>query len=197
MPGLVNIYLLRGPTENIKLLSTIVEGIQNTGSYTWTPDATLEDDKTHYGLNLTMPGVPGEFQYSTQFGISNPKKAAGTGAGTGTGSAPTTTIPTTGPVGTPSTNVSTGVNTTFVATTEVTVTTSDGTVAPTIVAVTGGTYPNATATGKTSASVAPTSSVKANKTTSAVGSKTSSGADGKVAGGLGAVLLAFGAALMV
>lgn len=196
MPGLVNIYLLRGPTENIKLLSTIVEGIQNTGSYTWTPDANLEDDKTHYGLNLTMPGVPGEFQYSTQFGISNPIKA-GSGVGTGnvTTSVASTTTTTTTPgiaAGSPTGAVSTS----FVATTEVTVTSSNGTVVPTSVTMTGGPYSNGTVPAKTSASVAHTSAAKANGTT-AVGAQASSVADGKLAAGLGAVFLAFGAALMI
>lgn len=69
--GTVSIILLRGPPTNILPLYAIVEGIQNTGSYTWTPKTDLEDDKTHYGLQLIIDSN-GQYQYSTQFGISNP-----------------------------------------------------------------------------------------------------------------------------
>jgi len=69
--GTVSIVLLRGPSENILPLYAIAEKIKNTGSYTWTPKTDLEDDKTHYGLQLIIDSN-GQFQYSTQFGISNP-----------------------------------------------------------------------------------------------------------------------------
>lgn len=200
VPGLVNIYLLSGPTQNLKVLSAIAEGIQNTGSFLWTPDTGLEDDKTHYGLNLTMPGIPGEFQYSTQFGISNTKKGgAGTGSGTGTGTSggASTTSNAFGTSTSVMATVSTGTATSVVATMEVTVTTSSVSVATNSVAVTGATYSNGTVTGKTTASLPSTGSVKANGTTSAGGVKPSSGADGMDAGGLGAVVMAFGAALMI
>jgi len=75
-PGKVNLYLLRGPSNDLAKLATIVEGIDNTGTYTWTPPSTLEGDVTHYGLNLTVPGTD-KFQYTMQFGISNPDKQAG------------------------------------------------------------------------------------------------------------------------
>ena len=50
-------------------LSTIASAIPNSGTYTWTPSLSLEPDVTHYGLKLVVDAT-GEFQYSTQFGIS-------------------------------------------------------------------------------------------------------------------------------
>jgi hypothetical protein len=68
-PNSVSLVLLRGPAENIKPLSTIVTGIQNSGSFVWTPSSGLEADTTHYGLQI-IDDVTGQFQYSNQFGIS-------------------------------------------------------------------------------------------------------------------------------
>jgi hypothetical protein len=65
----ISIILLRGPSTDIKRHSIIVEGIENTGTYQWTPPATLEADTTHYGLQLVDDST-GVFQYSNQFGIS-------------------------------------------------------------------------------------------------------------------------------
>ncbi|KAF2497242.1 hypothetical protein BU16DRAFT_560552 [Lophium mytilinum] len=67
----VTLILLRGPSTNIKYLSTIVEDTPNTGSFEWTPAATLEPDTTHYGIQLIVD-ADGEYQYTSQFGISNP-----------------------------------------------------------------------------------------------------------------------------
>lgn len=69
--GTVTIVLLRGPSTNIVPLYAIAEKIKNTGSYTWTPKSDLEDDTTHYGLEIIIDSN-GQYQYSTQFGISNP-----------------------------------------------------------------------------------------------------------------------------
>ncbi|KAJ5122024.1 hypothetical protein N7526_008961 [Penicillium atrosanguineum] len=65
----VSLVLLRGPSTNVVPLETIVENIDNTGSYTWTPSASLEVDTTHYGILLVVEGT-GAYQWSTQFGIS-------------------------------------------------------------------------------------------------------------------------------
>ncbi|KAL5119426.1 hypothetical protein ACEQ8H_002695 [Pleosporales sp. CAS-2024a] len=65
----VSLILLRGPSTNIKPLSTLVTGIPNSGSFVWTPSSSLEADTTHYGLQL-IDDVTGQYQYSTQFGIS-------------------------------------------------------------------------------------------------------------------------------
>jgi hypothetical protein len=65
----VSLILLRGPSTNVVPLSTIVTGIVNSGSFVWSPSSSLEADTTHYGLQL-IDDVTGQFQYSTQFGIS-------------------------------------------------------------------------------------------------------------------------------
>ncbi|PWY72369.1 hypothetical protein BO70DRAFT_373439 [Aspergillus heteromorphus CBS 117.55] len=69
--GDISLVLLRGPSTNMQVLSTIVDSTENTGSYTWTPSTSLEPDTTHYGLLLVVAGT-GQYQYSDQFGISNP-----------------------------------------------------------------------------------------------------------------------------
>ncbi|KAF1364271.1 hypothetical protein EJ07DRAFT_162094 [Lizonia empirigonia] len=65
----VSLVLLRGPSTNVSPIQTLVEGIKNSGSYSWTPASSLEADTTHYGLQL-IDDVNGQYQYSTQFGIS-------------------------------------------------------------------------------------------------------------------------------
>lgn len=69
--GDVSLVLLRGPSSNVKPLETIVEQIPNSGSYVWTPGTNLTPDTTHYGLLLVVEGT-GQYQWSTQFGISAP-----------------------------------------------------------------------------------------------------------------------------
>lgn len=66
----VTLLLLRGPGDNIKFHSVIVEKTPNTGSFVWTPSTSLENDVTHYGIQL-IQDVDGKYQYSTQFGIEN------------------------------------------------------------------------------------------------------------------------------
>ena len=48
----------------------LAEGAPNTGTFVWTPATDLEDDVTHYGLQLIADNT-GFYQWSTQFGISN------------------------------------------------------------------------------------------------------------------------------
>jgi hypothetical protein len=67
----IALVLLRGPSTNILPLYAIADGIANTGSFSWTPSADLEPDVTHYGLQI-IDNASGSFQWSTQFGISNP-----------------------------------------------------------------------------------------------------------------------------
>ncbi|KAK6518105.1 hypothetical protein TWF506_005266 [Arthrobotrys conoides] len=88
----VSILLLRGPSTNILPLYPIVEKIPNTGSYTWTPKTDLEDDTTHYGIQIIIDSN-GQYQYSTQFGVSNPnyKPPTSSSAVATTSAAPTTT----------------------------------------------------------------------------------------------------------
>jgi hypothetical protein len=67
----VSLILLKGPSTNVVPIGTIVEGISNSGSFVWTPESSLEatSDATGYGIQL-IDDVTGQFQYSTQFGIS-------------------------------------------------------------------------------------------------------------------------------
>lgn len=68
--GTVTILLLRGPSENVVPLYPIIEKTPNTGTFSWSPATELEDDVSHYGLQLICDAT-GEFQWSTQFGILN------------------------------------------------------------------------------------------------------------------------------
>ncbi|KAJ5795389.1 uncharacterized protein N7518_003929 [Penicillium psychrosexuale] len=67
--GPISLILLRGPSTNVLPLETLAESIPNSGEFSWTPSADLEADVTHYGLLLVVEGT-GQYQYSTQFGIS-------------------------------------------------------------------------------------------------------------------------------
>lgn len=62
--------LLRGPAINVIPIDCLGDNIPNTGKFSWTPATTLEPDVTGYGLQIIVTGT-GQFQYSTQFGISN------------------------------------------------------------------------------------------------------------------------------
>jgi len=68
--GKVSIILLRGPGENVVPIDTLADGVNNTGTFIWTPSTSLENDVTHYGLQIIVEGT-GQYQYSTQFGIKN------------------------------------------------------------------------------------------------------------------------------
>ncbi|KAL1596444.1 hypothetical protein SLS60_009090 [Paraconiothyrium brasiliense] len=71
-PNKVSLILLKGPSANAVFNQVIVESIDNSGSYTWTPPTSLEgtDGPGGYGIQL-IDDVDGHYQYSTQFGISN------------------------------------------------------------------------------------------------------------------------------
>jgi hypothetical protein len=71
-PGKVSIILLRGPSSNVVPIDTLADGVDNTGTFIWTPSTSLENDVTHYGLEIIVEGT-GQYQYSTQFGIKNDK----------------------------------------------------------------------------------------------------------------------------
>ncbi|KAI4781574.1 hypothetical protein E4T52_03518 [Aureobasidium sp. EXF-3400] len=89
--GTVSLVLLHGPSTNCVPIHTIVEGINNTGSYDWTPDTSLAPNKTYYGIELVVDGT-GQYQYSTQFGISN-DEYKGSSSSAGASTAPATTTP--------------------------------------------------------------------------------------------------------
>lgn len=68
----VSVLLLKGPSTNVvKFGPSLAEGIVNGGSLSWTPAADLPvtADNTGYGLQI-IDDVTGQYQYSTQFGIS-------------------------------------------------------------------------------------------------------------------------------
>ncbi len=51
--GPVSLVLLRGPSTDIKPLPpAIAEGIPDSGAYAWPVPATLEDDVSHYGIQI-------------------------------------------------------------------------------------------------------------------------------------------------
>lgn len=96
--GTITINLLRGPSDNVVYLATIVDKIPNTGSYLWTPSTALTGDVTHYGIEL-IDDATGAYQYTPQFGISN------TGV-MGSTTPPGFTASSTGSVGSPSASAS-------------------------------------------------------------------------------------------
>jgi len=66
----VSLLLWRGPGNNLVFLKPIADAVDNTGTFVWTPDASLDDDVTHYGIQLVSEDT-GNYQWSTQFGVSN------------------------------------------------------------------------------------------------------------------------------
>ncbi|KAH7347098.1 Ser-Thr-rich glycosyl-phosphatidyl-inositol-anchored membrane family-domain-containing protein [Pyrenochaeta sp. MPI-SDFR-AT-0127] len=71
-PNTVSVLLLKGPSTNVvKFGPSLAEGIANSGSLAWTPASDLEatSGPTGYGIQI-IDDVTGQYQYSTQFGIS-------------------------------------------------------------------------------------------------------------------------------
>jgi hypothetical protein len=60
----------------LKVETVIVEGTENDGEFVWTPSTSLEptDGPQGYGIQLIVDSGAnkGQYQYTTQFGISNP-----------------------------------------------------------------------------------------------------------------------------
>ncbi|PIA88725.1 hypothetical protein CB0940_07570 [Cercospora beticola] len=71
--GTVTLLLLKGPSSNAVPQYPIVEKIENKGTYVWTPSTDLEptENAQGYGIQLIVDAT-GQYQYTTQFGISNP-----------------------------------------------------------------------------------------------------------------------------
>ncbi|KAK4901299.1 hypothetical protein LTR27_001857 [Elasticomyces elasticus] len=69
--GTVTLVLLKGPAANAVPQYAIVEKIENSGSYVWTVSTDLAPGETGYGLQL-IDDKTGAYQYTTQFGVSNP-----------------------------------------------------------------------------------------------------------------------------
>lgn len=84
--GTVSLVLLKGPAENLVPVYAIAEKIENSGSYDWNPKKTLEPSEgaKGYGIQL-IDDKTGQYQYTTQFGISNddysPKEDSTSAAG--------------------------------------------------------------------------------------------------------------------
>ena len=87
--GPVSLVLLRGPSTNVKPITTLAESIDNSGSYEFIPSPDLKPDTTHYGLMLVVEGT-GQYQYSTQFGVDNPHYHGPANATTTAGNATST-----------------------------------------------------------------------------------------------------------
>ena len=76
----VDLVLLKGPSANAIPQYAIAENIDNKGTYAWTPKTDLapSDASTPamgYGIQLICD-KSGAYQYTTQFGISNPSYKA-------------------------------------------------------------------------------------------------------------------------
>lgn len=67
--GPVSLVLVCGPSTNVVPCGTIVENIDNTGSYAWNVPTSLAPGTAGYGILLVAPN--GAYQYSTQFGVTN------------------------------------------------------------------------------------------------------------------------------
>ncbi|KAH9861084.1 hypothetical protein IAQ61_010820 [Plenodomus lingam] len=77
-PNTVSVLLLKGPATNVvKHGPSLAEGIANSGSLAWTPSSDLEatTGPNGYGIQI-IDDVTGQYQYSTQFGISKDGCAA-------------------------------------------------------------------------------------------------------------------------
>ncbi|KKK22837.1 hypothetical protein AOCH_007280, partial [Aspergillus ochraceoroseus] len=122
--GDISLVLLRGPSTNVVPIDTLADSIPNSGKFVWTPSTELKPDTTHYGLLLVVEGT-GQYQYSTQFGLSNPdyEGSQGTSTTAVTVSSSTTTTTTTTTTSSSSSSAST-VATTESTTTESTTTTA-------------------------------------------------------------------------
>lgn len=177
-PNKVSILLLRGPSTDIKPLGApLVEGLDNTGTFTWTPAADLEADVTHYGLQI-IDDVNGQYQCkkpeyqspendgwltqcpdSDQFGISKDSSCVG-GSSSASASASAT------PTASASASASA---TAYPTSSSVVVTSSTPYVTPTYTASTG--FP------QNSTLIAPTGTltVPSSLLTSATGSATTTG----------------------
>lgn len=93
----VSLVLLKGPSNNVVPVETIVEGLENKGSYEYSFPGSFgaSDGPSGYGIQI-IDDVNGNYQYSTQFGISVPEGyssevPSGTGYPTGK---PTDSYPT-------------------------------------------------------------------------------------------------------
>ncbi|GFF80574.1 uncharacterized serine-rich protein C1E8.05 [Aspergillus udagawae] len=198
--GPISLVLLRGPSTNVVPIATLADNIPNSGSFSWTPSTSLEPDTTHYGLMLVVEGT-GQYQYSTQFGISNSDYTGSTSNSSSTAttatksssvtessSKPSTTGTTTATGTATSGSVSADTTTTATTTSETSATTlvtqSSTTNAPTSTVVV--TVPNSTGGSSAGASGSPSHS--SHSSTPSASATLSNGGDRKAIS-LGAVVV--------
>ncbi|OCL02947.1 hypothetical protein AOQ84DRAFT_400919 [Glonium stellatum] len=190
--GTITILLLRGPSTNVVPLGApIASGIDNTGTYEWTPPTTLEPDTTHYGIQLIVDAT-GQYQYSPQFGISNPSYAGASASASSVASSilasitAASTTNSTAPTSTPaSASSSTPINTTALTITPY------GTASSHFVASTGfagnSSIVQPTKSMSVPSSLLTSATGAAGSASSAAASATHTGAGGQVRAGLGLV----------
>lgn len=98
--GSVSLLLMKGPPTGLVYVSTLADTIDNSGSFVWTPGTDLTPGPTSttgYGIELIVDAT-GQYQYTTQFGVSNSaldasasgsaSAAAASSAGSATDAAP-------------------------------------------------------------------------------------------------------------
>ncbi|KAI0583612.1 GPI anchored serine-threonine rich protein [Pyrenophora tritici-repentis] len=174
-PNTVSILLLKGPSTNVvKFGPALAEGIANSGTLSWTPSSDLEETATAQGYGIQIiDDVTGQYQYSTQFGISKKECGAASSA----------------PVSTPA--VSTPAASTPAASTPAPVTSTAAGATPmaphptTTICTTAGPYANATVVvpvGTGSMTLSPSASMPGNATTSHPPEVTVNAASGVQAG---------------
>ncbi|KAI0610391.1 GPI anchored serine-threonine rich protein [Pyrenophora tritici-repentis] len=184
-PNTVSILLLKGPSTNVvKFGPALAEGIANSGTLSWTPSSDLEETATAQGYGIQIiDDVTGQYQYSTQFGIS--KKECGAAS-----SAPVSTPAVSTPAAsTPA--ASTPAASTPAASTPAPVTSTAAGATPmaphptTTICTTAGPYANATVVvpvGTGSMTLSPSASMPGNATTSHPPEVTVNAASGVQAG---------------
>ncbi|KAK4542928.1 hypothetical protein LTR36_006117 [Oleoguttula mirabilis] len=84
--GTVTLVLLKGPSTDAEPQYAIAEKIENSGTYSWTPSTDLAPGQTGYGIQL-IDDANGQYQYTTQFGISNPDYSSQSASSTWSSSA--------------------------------------------------------------------------------------------------------------
>jgi hypothetical protein len=151
-PGNICVILQRGPARNLVPIATLADNIPNSGSFSWTPSTSLEPDTTGYSLIMVVEGT-GQYQWSTQFGISNPDYTgpasnSSSATTTGTKTSTTTETSTASTTATTTTTASSASASTTATTMQTTATSASGVPTSTVVV----TVPNSTGAGSSGAS---------------------------------------------
>lgn len=90
--GTVTLVLLKGPSTNAVPQYAIVEKTPNDGTYVWNVASDLQptDNAQGYGIQL-IDDATGQYQYTTQFGISNPDYKASSSSSSSAETTPSAT----------------------------------------------------------------------------------------------------------